>query len=179
MKIVIIILFSLLIVSCGKKELLTYDIQKSYIYFGKPTKNLYTLSTDSNFLWFSFVFDPEHITEKTLVIPLHFTGLKQNYDRDVALKINTEETTVDLNLITIHESIIHANQYSDTLYIDVKRSPILKQDVFTLTLELQNNSSFNLGPVRKSKLRFIITDNLVVPPWSSDKVTYYESYEKQ
>ncbi|PXY45998.1 DUF4843 domain-containing protein [Flavobacterium hydrophilum] len=142
--------------SCEKEEIATYEATDN-IYFSNamfaPNKISAPLIDSTGF---SFGLDNPAITERIFKIPIRVQGKLSNVDRKVKLTIDPTSTAVAGTHFSIPDVFIHAGQEVDTIEVTVFRAPDMKNNSFTLVLNLEENEFFTTN--MKSKVVNALTN---------------------
>ncbi|MDF2514907.1 MAG: hypothetical protein K0R59_203 [Sphingobacterium sp.] len=160
-------------------ELAVFDPKAAFVSFGIPRINIGNLRENLDSLSFSFVFESDTTDEKILAFPLILVGQQQNRDREVAFRIVDSETTISSKYLTIPKPTIRANRFQDTLFVHVRRDKSFRQQIYTLALELQENSNFKPGSASRSHFKLQITDQFLEPPWWNDWSNSFGNYRSE
>lgn len=170
----------LLLNSCKKQEVVKrYDTDYSFIYFEKPVFNLGNTVDDPDSLRFSFAYEADTLDEKMLAFPMRLIGQKKAYDRMIGFRIVSDKTTVPSRLIQVVPPRMRSGSFRDTLYIRVKRDPILRDASYQLVGELYQNGVFGVGEAAATRFSLAITDQLTEPAWWADWSPFFGEYHKE
>lgn len=156
-----------------------YDVNKAYIEFGTPVvwgkeQQLYM---DSAF--FSFAAQSVEEDKAVFAIPVHIIGQRRDQDRAYSVKINAPQTSIDVQSLELSKPVIRAGKFIDTLYVTVTKYAAMKESVFTLALDLEENPFFDKGKSTQTSYRVEITDQLVEPTWWSTWRFYFGPYRRE
>lgn len=170
----------ILATGCQEKDNLDlFDVDNSYVEFGQPTAwaNYHQLYIDSTS--FSFAIQSVEVDKVTFAIPVLIIGQRQSEDREYNVRINKDETTINLALMELSRPIIRSGRFVDTLFISVKKDQALKKRVFSLTIDLVGNGIFEIGGTSRTSCRFLISDQLVEPLWWTRWSSYFGQYRPE
>lgn len=169
----------LVFASCQKQGIEEYDTGRSFIYFEKPAFNIGNTVDDPDSLRFSFAYEANTLHEKTLAFPIQLIGRSQPYDRTVGFRIIKDQTTLPDSLIQVVPPFIRSDHFRDTLFIRLKRSPILQRGNYQLLGELYQNETFGIVASSHTRIRLTVTDQLTEPYWWSDWRPLFGEYRKE
>ncbi|MEH6305820.1 DUF4843 domain-containing protein [Olivibacter sp. CPCC 100613] len=169
----------LLLSSCQKQGIEKYDVDQSFIYFEKSVFNIGNTVDDPDSLQFSFAYEDDSLQEKILSFPIQLVGQRDAHDRSVGFRIIKEQTTLPDSLYRVVPPVIRSNYFQDTLFIRLKRSPVLKKVSYQLAGELYQNEAFDLAASSRSSIHLSITDQLSEPYWWSDWSSFFGAYRKE
>lgn len=164
------------VTACKKnKDIEVFDANKSYVYFAVPNPSNSSAKVENylDSLNFSFVFEAIGLKTKRLGIPLNIIGTAKDHDRKVAYKINAEKTTINLTDIQIEEPLVRSGKTTDSLFVNINKADALRQGVFYLTLDLQDNDEFKVGHKSNKQIRVSITNMLTKPAWWDKWKAYF------
>jgi hypothetical protein len=173
-------LLSILVVGCEENtNLVDYKTEKAYIYFAQP--NLDTRSKEKwvDSITYSFAIEPTELKQKVFAIPLHVAGIAANRDRKVSCVVNRESSKIDMNIVSIKDAVIHAGQYTDTLYVTVQNAPRLRDTIMDLVLDLQSNEEFQIGHTVNKRIKISFTNQLLEPEWWKRWVNVFGSFRPE
>jgi hypothetical protein len=172
-----------LLVSCKKSELVTYE-QPDMVYIYKDISN-----TAMDSITYSFATKPSTVMYDTVKVPLRIMGVAKNKDREVKVKAVVDNSTATAG--THYEflpSVIKAGQYTGFIPVLVKRSANLKTTEVRLQLEVIESNDFKPGvpntapvaPLAGGSLRYLvkINDYLSQPTNWSQLSTYFGTYSQ-
>jgi hypothetical protein len=160
-----ILLCTFLLNGCQKQgDLELYDINKAYIEFGIPTvwgkeQNLYMDST-----FFSFAMQSSEKDTVVFAVPIQIIGQQKDEDREYKVSVNMLQEN-NLRFLEISKPIIHSGRFVDTLLLKVKKVAAMRDNIFTVALDLEENQFFELGKPGRTKCQLQITDQFFKPSW--------------
>lgn len=174
----IICSLSLLLIfwSCKKQKQLPLEEDLTFVHFNVPQVNVGSISKRLDSLDFSFVHEAAAMKTKVIAIPLSLVGQKQAFSREVNVAVDPSETDINPDWIEIQKSVMGANRFVDTLYVKIARVPSMKQKTYSLTLRISNNEFFSVGQMEKSKIKILISDQLLKPYWWQNWVEFLGDY---
>lgn len=127
-------------VACKKSEIKTYD-GKISVYFPRSLSSPY-LDT----LAVTFTFAPLSTTDSLIKIPVRIAGEPVDKDRVYNLVINPNKTTAvagsDYKLNDKRQFVIPAGKVTDTIYLDLLRTPALLTEQKAVSFTLLPNENF-------------------------------------
>lgn len=139
--IIITCVISLGFLACEEENIATYS-GKDVIYFQWAVEGYRTAKIDSTSITFAFEL-PSQVTDSLVEIPVKVQGFTSTNDRSVNVKV-LEESTAQLG---VHYSMpdnitIPANSVIGYIPITFNRTADMKDEVFSLKLQLLENESF-------------------------------------
>lgn len=170
----------ILATGCQEKDNLDlFDVDNSYVEFGQPTAwaNHHQLYMDSTS--FSFAKQSVEVDKVILAIPVLIIGQQHKEDREYNVKINKDETSINLALVDLSRPIIRSGYFVDTLFISIKKDKALKERVFSLAIDLGDNTNFGIGKATRTSCRFFISDQLTEPVWWTTWRSYFGQYKPE
>lgn len=170
----------ILSIGCQKKSNLDlFDVGYSYVEFGQPTAwaNNHKLYIDSTS--FSFAKQSVEVDRVIFAVPVLIIGQQHNEDREYHVKINQDETSINLALVALSRPIIRSGLFVDTLYISIKKDKALKERVFSLAIDLVDNDFFGIGKTSQTSCKFLISDQLTEPLWWTTWRSYFGQYKPE
>ena len=156
-------------VACDKSEILTYE-DVDYIYFDAEVFDDDLFSQTK----FSFVFEDDAVTEKAYEIPVLVTGKFAGRDRSFQFQIVDSLTTAVEGthfIIEPNRQAIVDNQTGGNVILSLIRTPDLKENDYTIGVELIANDEFQPGINKVFVLT--INDYYSEPDWWYRHEGYY------
>jgi len=165
-KYIILLLSTLFLNACKENENITlFEQDQSYIYFGYPNPDERINEKFLDSIYYNFSLDEDlFLSEKTIAIPMHIGGLSQSNTRTYAIDI-AESSSYSPELISLSAPVIAGGQYTDTLYLHIKRAPVLAEREQFLILNLHSNQDFKTGHHFNTSFKVVFSDILSEPPW--------------
>lgn len=146
--------------SCEKKGIELYG-DEAYLVFEMPTWGLANTPMDSMVCSFPALGD--ECTEYVMNFKMRIIGKAVDYDRQVKLKVNAEESTAQEGVnFRLDPIVIPAGQYSVNVPLTIYRSG-LKDKQVRLQLEVEPNEHFGVGFTETSKGIFLWGDKYIKP----------------
>lgn len=167
-----IILF-LVLVSCDRRNIETWE-GGNYVYFTEEEKLFYgNKSTVTDSIDVSFFFYLDDVIEYPLEVAL--TGNFLSEDTPFKVVVNKEKSNLPENLYEIPDHFIfNKGQLKDTIYITLRKDPILKTKKFDLQLQIvkYGNISSHKG---KNATRLLKVSDIAVRPiwWIENPIEWY------
>ncbi|MVZ65708.1 DUF4843 domain-containing protein [Sphingobacterium sp. DK4209] len=166
----------LIFLSCKKQQLLPLEERLTFVHFNVPQVNAGSISKRLDSLDFSFAHEAAAMKTKIIAIPLSLVGQKQSFNRAIHVTVDEFETNIDLDLVEIQKPMIGADRFTDTLFVKIAREPSMKQKIYNLTLRISNNEFFSEGQMEKSKIKILISDQLLKPYWWQNWGQFFGDY---
>lgn len=155
-------LLSLIITGMGlftacEKSLEDYS-GKDYIYF--------SLNSGKDSVLYNFGLAGKEDTDR-LGLEIRAAGNVTDYARTYTVKVSDKSSAHHSVHYTIDNKncIFRANRVVDTLWIDLKNSPELKNGKVFLQLDLEENADFKLCFPQQNSSRIYLTDLITRPDW--------------
>lgn len=146
-----VVCLSFLVAACSTDEINTYE-GKDNVYFTwsekRPNTSYPYQYIDS--LGVSFAFMPQEVTSLVFKLPVSVQGKLQDQDREVSLRVKSESTAKPGVHFDLPETFVfRANRNVDSLPVTLYRTAEMKDEVFTMVLELLPNDNFSVGMTDK------------------------------
>lgn len=177
-------LFCLNFAAC-EQDVDIFDNGENYIYFDLPYViddygRVTTKHVDS--LEYSFALEDHNVTEYTFLIPVNTIGLASDSDRTFRIEVVKDSSNAapeDWDASVIANPVIHAGRLSDTLYIKVNRTEILKEQARHITFQLLPNENFKLGDNVSLSARISFSDIMIPPTWWPTWKRYFGEFYRE
>jgi hypothetical protein len=182
MKQLLYILPVIILFSCKKEKLLTYDT-KDNVYFNfvqNITNRLDTLNI-------SFAYSPATVQDSTFLMPVTVTGAPKDVDREYSLIVDPSSTASAADHYVLPQKfIIRAGKLTDSFPVKLLRTKDLQDTAKNIILTLHPNDNFNTDfqkiPVTGDTLNTLtfklnVSDILQAGPyWTSVFATYFGTF---
>ncbi|MGN0020771.1 MAG: DUF4843 domain-containing protein [Sphingobacterium hotanense] len=165
--------------ACQKQNRLPFEERLSFVHFNLPAINDGSISKRLDSLDFSFVHESAALKTKTISIPLSLAGSTRPYDREVNVLIDKEESDINLSRVKVRPPVLRTDRFTDTLYISITRDSSMIEKTYALTLRINQNEHFQIGPVDKSVIKIFVSDQLLIPYWWRDWIDYFGQYHPE
>ncbi len=154
-------------VSCKENDgILSYNTGDKYIYFAVENTAYNPTERFLDSLSYSFAFDVDNKEDKKkLAIPVRLTGLPADADHDYTYRIDPDSSDYEPALVKFSDPVFGKDRVSDTLFLTVSRSAVLKSKTMSIYLELEANEFFKVGNAYNKALRIQFSDVLTRPAW--------------
>jgi hypothetical protein len=133
------------------KDIKTFDgkPQVYFLYAAQPKESFNDILLDSTI--FTFAFTPSNVLDSIILVPVKVSGVSMNRDRSYVLRVNDSSTAKAGQHYEIIKSdfTISAGNFTDTVYIRLKRTPEMLTTSFNIYLELQANENFSIDLTKK------------------------------
>lgn len=166
----ILLFCSISFVSCDKSDLLYDTSQKHLLYFikGEDAPDINKFS----FVYYSF-------QDTVIEIPIKYVGTPSNTEQEYRVKIISDTIGVlpkegeDYEFLNLK---FPANQVEASLKIRLKRSEILKDTVYGVSLVFEENQLFK--PMNGTFFKIVVEDGELPKPawWDQNSYRDYNSY---
>ncbi|RAV28943.1 DUF4843 domain-containing protein [Sinomicrobium soli] len=136
---------TILLTACSKDEINTYE-GKDSIYFKWTVDSIFSGSTVEGIdsIGFSFGFFPPEAVEYVYKIPVYVQGELSETDRLIQVEVLETSTAVAGTHFSIPETVtFRANSRKDSIPVTLYRTPDMKEEVFSIVLEILPNKDFN------------------------------------
>lgn len=171
--------------SCNNEDYMLYS-DDSRIQFGPPSKYVYnaTYQLMDTAKSYTFVYDNASVTQDTIFFDVYTMGKTSNKDRTFKLK-QVEVTGADNCVPGVHYKaftdptvnkhyVIPAGKTYVSAPIVFLRDASLKDKIYTLRVEIEENENFKAGETYKLWRKAYIADRLIKPnAWTTSVETYY------
>lgn len=165
-------LLASVVTSCDNKDIDSFDMSTSYIYFDIP----YIVNSDDgtettyreDSISYSFALDPETVTDTTLKVVVKTIGMTADYDRPYGIEIvneNTTATSAEWDPSIINNRSIKAGELTDTIRIKVNRTDAMEEEWMKITLHVLPNENFAIGYGNLEEVLVSFSDILAKPDW--------------
>lgn len=137
---------TLLVASCSKDELDTYS-GKDSVYFTWPVEGTFinNIRQYPDSLGFTFAFEPQEKTDSIFRLPVSVQGSVSNQERVLNVKVLPESTAKKGVHFDLPERIVvNANTPVDSIPVIFHRIPDMKDNTYTLVLELAESQDFSV-----------------------------------
>lgn len=148
---------SLMPLACKKAGLIAYDngsrisIYKDGIADGRDS------------LLRSFAVMKEEVLSDTVELPLRIVGPKTAHEREVAVRVNPEKSSLGSSDYEILKSVVPTDSYEGILEVKINRSAAMKEKDARIWLELQDSKDFEVGPKELASYLIKVNDYLTKP----------------
>ena len=182
MKLLKYILPLVILASCKKEKLLTYDT-KDNVYFNYVQQVTVRLDT----LNISFAYSPATVQDSTFLMPVQITGAPTDADREYSVVVDPSSTASAADHYVLPQKfIIRAGKLTDSFPIKLLRAKDLQDTTKTIILNIRPNANFNTDlqkiPVSGDTIntltfKFYVSDILQAGPyWTSVFAPYFGSF---
>jgi len=156
MKSIYIFFISLILIAgCTTDEIDKYN-HANYIYFEHLSKNV---------LEYSFSFHPGK-DQDTIPVVVKLIGDISDNNRSIALAVDPSNTTAQLSDYYLPENIVlTAGKVIDTISLILYKTERLKENKFSIRLEIKDNEELKCGPLANSYIDILFSDMLSKPVW--------------
>lgn len=162
MKCLSYILLLLIVAACSKKNIETWEGDR-YIYFTVPEDNKET-SNAIDSIDLSFFFYLEDEIEYPLEVAL--TGQLLEEDTPFKVVVDKEKTTLPEDLYELPELYTFSKgQVKDTITIKLKNSSILKDNKYSLKIDIVDYGRILTHKGKNGSRRFSVSDTAIRPVW--------------
>lgn len=147
----------------------------SFAYTGSDRINF---TSDS--IYFSFGSEPFSVMDTTLQIKVELIGRPVSSDREYDLHVDPSRTSARE---TEHYDPLQkrytlaAGQSSAVVPVTIHRLNLQEEEVYTLSLELEENADFGLGVVENRRLTIAFTNRLDCPVWWNELSHWLGEYD--
>lgn len=169
----------LIFLSCKKQEQLPLEEHLNFVHFNIPEINAGSISKRLDSLDFSFVHEAAGMKTKIMAIPLSLVGQKKSFNRAINVAVDPSETNISPDWIEIQKPMMAADRFTDTLFVKIARDQSMKQKIYSLTLRISDNEFFSAGQIEKSKIKILISDQLLKPYWWQNWVEFFGDYHPE
>lgn len=170
----------LLLSSCEvNQDIETFDRDKAFVHFAVVDKRTNVKEKFMDSIDMSFVFEDINVKSKRLAIPINVIGAIKSINRSFKVNINKELSTIDLSTISIEEPTVSANKTVDSVYVNIRKTDALRDQIYYLYLELEGNENFEVGHVRNKSMQVAITNRLPAPVWWTRWKNYFGPYQQE
>ncbi len=172
MKFLSYVVVFLMLVSCDKKNIETWE-GGNFVYFTEEELLYGNESTVADSIDVSFFFYLDDVIDFPLEVAL--TGELLSEDTPFKVVVNKEKSNLPENLYEIPDHFIfNKDQLKDTIYVTLKKDPILKEKKYDLQLEIvkYGNISSHKG---KNATRLLKVSDIAVRPtwWVENPIEWY------
>jgi hypothetical protein len=156
MKSIYIFFISLILIAgCTTDEIDKYN-NANYIYFEHLSKNV---------LEYSFSFHPGK-DQDTIPVVVKLIGDISDNNRSIALSVDPSNTTAQSSDYSLPENIVlTAGKVIDTISLILYKTERLKENKFSIRLEIKDNEELKCGPLANSYIDILFSDMLSKPVW--------------
>ena len=172
---------STLILSCSKNDAIqSFDDNTSYVYFAYPNTVTNAVEKYIDSITYSFALDESlGLTSKTIAIPIKIAGQSSSKDRNYEVSVVSDLSDYDPALLQISSYTIHANKFTDTLFITIKRDAALSTKEQTIVLDIVPNTEFKVGHKQNRRFKLVYSDVLIQPKWWAAWQRYFGPFQKE
>lgn len=171
--------------SCKENsDLLMYQPNDTYIYFGLPFKlNQFNnpLAERVDSMAYTFAFELPTVNKHTFKIPVNISGMSSDKDRPYKIQLiedGTTATAADYEPIETNQ-VIRAGRIVDTIAITVIKSPELAKKYKQIVIKLIPGDGFQLGTKEYLTAKLSFTDILGQPKWWTTWQAAFGPYSKE
>lgn len=104
--------------------------------------------------------------QAVLGIPVIVNGFAADVDRSFEVEVISDTiTNAAVDSYAIQQSIIRAGRIKDTLYVLVKKTPELEEQVAHLYLRVKDNALFDRGIIERQYYEVAWSNQAIMPTW--------------
>lgn len=171
----------LVIASCKKEKLLTYDTKAS-IYFNYVQQVTVRLDT----LNIAFAYSPTTKKDSTILIPIQIAGAPSSQDREYSLSVDPASTASPDHYVLPSKFVIRAGKMTDSFPMRLLRVKDLQDTTKNIILNLRANDNFNTDlqkwpvtgdTINTLTLKINVSDILLAGPyWTGVFAPYFGNF---
>ncbi|UMB52501.1 DUF4843 domain-containing protein [Lutibacter sp. A64] len=144
----ILICFGLCLSSCDTDDIKTYQTSDNIYFSWSKHHNLWINNTSQyiDSIGFSFAFKNATVVDTLFQLPISVQGKALDNDRIVNLKVLDQSTAIEGVHFDISDPVIfRAGMSIDSIPITFYRTPEMKNNTYTLAIELLANDDFSVN----------------------------------
>ena len=164
-KIYILFILCIGLYACQQEGTPIFSEGKSYLYF--------TDDFNKDSITYSFYFHPG---EEKILAKLRLSAGGELLKEDLKLKFKIVEkyTTATPEDYSIPDGLIFpAGKEKDSVYIEIKKSAKLENQIIRLVLQLEETEGYTLGPNNHRHIKILFTSEKSKPLWWDKKARTY------
>lgn len=160
-----------LLSGCEKSDPAAFSAEPAILFeYG----NTHNRTANIRSIDYSFLVNPDDFT--ILKIPVVINGFPVDYDRPFEVEVLDDElTTATPDQYELLESVIHAGNMVDTLYVRLLKSEELENTVARIHLSVRENEHFKLGIAEKRLFRISWSNQAIMPTWGVYFRTFFSA----
>ena len=171
----------LVIISCKKEKLLTYDTKAS-IYFNYVQNVTVRLDTVN----VAFAYSATKVQDSTILIPIQIAGVPAGQDREYSLSVDPSSTASADHYVLPSKFVIKAGKVTDSFPMKLLRTKDLQDTTKNIILNLRANNNFNTDlqkwpvtgdTINTLTLKINVSDILLAGPyWTGVFAPYFGNF---
>lgn len=168
--IIIMTFFTLILSSCQENDRMVYS-ENGGLYFVIPEKG------DS----ITYSFTMSKYSEDTMKLVVKLLGKTAPFDRPFKIKLNEGTTAKEGTHFEKIESeyILKSGSASTTIPIYINKTADLDETIEAIDISIVEDATFVIGYKNKNRMRYFITNQLVMPSYWEDLLSmYFDEYSQ-